>query len=108
MEPNDFIPFLMMIIILLVPLVWIYLILYTLNWGGRKSLFSDSWIIFITWLVSSLGVYIFCLSAEFGFYKLFHGNIYVTFFPFTVIANISLDCGGFEKPREEEKFIYCR
>ena len=72
----------MMTIILFAPLVWIYLILYTLNWGERKRLFSDSWIVFITWLVSSLGVYIFGLSAEFGFYKLFHGNVPVNIFSF--------------------------
>lgn len=102
MEINDFIPFLMMIIILFVPLVWIYLILYTLNWGERESLFSDSWIVFITWLISSLGVYIFCLSAEFGFYKLFHNNIYVTFFPFTLTANI-ISIAAVLKSRDKKK-----
>lgn len=104
METNDFIPFLMMTIILFAPLVWIYLILYTLNWGERKRLFSDSWIVFITWLVSSLGVYILGLSAEFGFYKLFHGNIYVTFFPFTLIANI-LSIAAVLKSRENKKSL---
>ncbi|CAN5630852.1 hypothetical protein BH20ACI4_BH20ACI4_13480 [soil metagenome] len=102
MEISDFAPFLLMTIFLFVPLMWIYLILYTLNWGERKNLFLDSWVVFLAWIFSGLAVWIFCISAEFGFYKLFHPNLYVTFFSFTILANV-FSIAAVLKTREKKK-----
>lgn len=88
MEISEFIGFLLMAIILLVPFASIYLTLHILSWGERKSLFLDSWFVFLTWIFSGFVVYIFCISAEYGFHKLFTVNPFFTFYPLTIAANI--------------------
>ena len=88
METGDFIWYLLMAIILFVPFAWIYFILYTLNWDQRKNLFSDSWIVFITLLISSFAVIFVFLLADVSFRRYFYLADPVTFFLLTVLANI--------------------
>ena len=87
MEGSDFLPFLSLTVFVFIPFAWIYLILYTLNWNEKKNLFLDSWVVFLAFIFSCFGVWLFCLSPEFGFYKLFSSNIYVTFFPFAIFTS---------------------
>lgn len=88
MDTEGFFWLLSIAFILFVPLAWIYFILYTLNWDQRKNLFSDSWIIFITLLISSFAVIFVFLLADANFYRYFYLVNPVTFFLLIVLANI--------------------
>lgn len=58
---KDFAGFILMILICCFPFGFIYLVLNLLNWNEKKTLFSDSWFIYLTWIVSSLFGYVICL-----------------------------------------------
>lgn len=88
METGDFFWLLSIVIIPFVPLAWNYFILYTLNWDQRKNLFSDSWIIFITWFVSSLIAAVVILILDARFHDAFYLVNPVSFFLLLVAANI--------------------
>lgn len=102
MEVGDLIWYLLMIIVLFGPWVWNYFILYTLNWNERKNLFSDSWIIFITWFVSSLVVFILCALLDARFNGYFYLVNYVTFLLLLFSINI-FSISAVLKGREKKK-----
>ncbi len=57
---EDFAGFILTILICCFPFGFIYLVLNLLNWNERKNLFSDSWFVYLTWIVSSLFGYVVC------------------------------------------------
>lgn len=87
MDTNNLVNFLMWAMILFGPLIWIYLILHTLNWNRRKNLFSDSWIVFIVLLVSSFAVFFAFLIADVNFYGLLHLSLPVLFLLILIAVN---------------------
>lgn len=102
MEAGDFIWYLLMVIVLFVPLAWNYFILYTLNWNQRKNLFSDSWIVFISWFISSLFVLILIAFFDARFYDYPYLVNPVSFVLLLVSANI-FSITAVLKSREKKK-----
>lgn len=102
MEVDDFIWYLLTIIVLFGPWVWNYFILYTLNWNKRKNLFSDSWIIFITWFISSLVVLFLVAFSDARFHGYFYLVNYVTFFLLLFSINI-FSINAVLRSREKKK-----
>ena len=87
MKMNNLIDFLMTTMILFGPLIWIYLILYTLNWNQRENLLSDSWIIFIVLLISSFAVFFAFLIADANFYGFSNLRIPLLFLLVLIVIN---------------------
>ena len=48
---NDFISLTAMLGIMIFPFAIIFLLLMIFNWNERKSLFADSWFVYLAWLV---------------------------------------------------------
>jgi hypothetical protein len=53
--------FIYSVLILGLPLFCIYFTLNILNWNEKKNLFSNSWFVFLAWLLSSFSVFFFYL-----------------------------------------------
>lgn len=58
---KDFAGFILMSLVWCFPFGFIYLVLHLLNWNERKNLFSDSWFVYLTWIISSLIGYVVCI-----------------------------------------------
>src|SRR5687767_2049172 len=48
---NDFISLTAMLGIMIFPFAFIFLLLMVFNWNERKSLFSDSWFVYLAWML---------------------------------------------------------
>jgi hypothetical protein len=48
---NDFISLTAMLGFMFFPFAFIFLILMVFNWNGKKSLFSDSWFVYLAWIL---------------------------------------------------------
>ncbi len=106
MEIYDFIWFLVMLGFLSVPFGAIYFILYTLNWNERESLFSESWAVFLAWLISSISAFFVLVLIDHKLYRYnFSGFGFVEFLsPLVIAANIvSIALVLTLKVREREK-----
>ena len=77
-----------MFLFLIFPFSIIYLLLSTLNWNEKKTLFLDSWFIFLAWLLSSLSVaFTYLLSDD--YFRYTGGIIYHTcFVPLVIVLLI--------------------
>lgn len=64
---EDFVLFLTMLLILIFPFGFIYLILYGLNWNERKNLLLNSWFAFLAWLLSGFLVFFTYALIEHNF-----------------------------------------
>ena len=64
---GDLLWFIAMIGIVSFPFAIIYLILNTLSWNEKRNIFSDSWSVFIAWLISGFLIIIIFALVDFNF-----------------------------------------
>ena len=72
---EDFVLFLTMLLILIFPFGFIYLILYGLNWNESKNLLSDSWFAFLAWLLSGFLMFFVYILIENNFGRFLRESI---------------------------------
>lgn len=83
---EDFLNFLLMLLIWCFPFGFIYLILNLLNWNEGKNLFSGSWIVFLTWLLSSFSTFLILALIEHNLFRYPDGFVAYVISGFSMIV----------------------
>lgn len=103
---EDFGWFLILTLICFLPFSGIYLLLYTLDWNEKKNLFSDSWFVFLTWLFTSISIFIFYEINRFNFHSIRGFGLYSLVFVSIIVVNIFAIAGVlYLRSRKEKSLI---